>query len=357
LLTSFGTVLFALRGFGVWSFVVPVIVVDALSAPAYWMVSQYAPGLSLRYVRQHAREIINYGKFATGNSVLSYIVKNADYLLIGKLLNPVALGFYTFAYEKSLFLSHSFLGLVNKISFPAFSLLKENNDELSRAYVKLVRVTTLFTFPLILFAMMHGDILIIFLFGSRWMNAVVPFQLICVYALVNSLTSSTGSFLYALGRPDVDFKLLLVMIPFLLIGFYVGATTSGIIGVAAAIAIIQSCFSMVKLFISFRLMNWRVKALWEAIARNLLFASMAALASWLVRLQIGFLNNFSLLVIVFLVFAMVFLFAKLIFDQEGMGILWGVLLPQRIKVWSIQNLPYWLRAGLNFPGARKAREW
>lgn len=346
IVSSFGMILFAIKGFGVWSFVVPPLVVKGLSVPVYWIVSSYTPILSLDDVKKHYREIFHFGKFATGNSILNYVVKNADYLLIGRLLSPSLLGLYSFAYGNSMLLSRFILTLVNNVSFPAFSLLKEKMDEMLKAYLKILQVITFFSFPSIIFAMLHAGLIIETVFGPRWHGAVFPFQFICIYALVNSVTSSSGSFLYAISRPDVNFKIILATIPFLLIGMFLGVKAYGIIGCAAAIALIQSISSICKIYINFRVAKWKFALLWGAIRKNLIFSLLAAGGSYFVHVSFASLNDIALLAILAIAFFASFLLLKVWFDRKGLALFWGVVLTPDLSGFLARHIPQWLRVSL-----------
>lgn len=273
-LSAAGCVAMAALGFSYWSLVWPPVLAHLLIAPAYWGVSKLPlfPRFSFAGT-ERPKGLLSFGAFTTGNAFLGYLANNADYLLIGRMLDAQALGLYTFAYTKAFTFSKKVLATAAAVALPVYSAAAGDWERLQRGFFKGLSLMLLFNVPLAALLASLAPVLLPLVFGERWLPAVLPFQILCIHVAVNALTSPSSSVTYAIGRPDIDFKVVAGMVPILVAAYAVGAETAGIVGVAAAVAVVKSLTSFAKVFWIFKLLRWK----WKTFFRYT-FASFSTVA-------------------------------------------------------------------------------
>lgn len=342
----------AAKGFGVWSLVAAQIVAPASVALVAWRMTSFRMGLDFSAARRRSREIISFGKFATGNSIINYLVQNMDYLLIGRLLPTAQLGFYYFAFEKSRVLSRRVLDLYSSLALPVFSRLNQDSERIRRAYQSATTAALFFIAPLVAFLAFQARLVIPLVFGEKWLPSVVVFQILSIHVIVNALTSGIGSVLYAVGRPDISFRIVRWIVVPLGISYFAGARLAGIVGVAVAVAVVKSTFSLVKLGVCFRFLHWQ----WLPTLRSALVVIAGAVVAGLASLGLQGLsppaNAWIQLVLAAVVYCLVFCLLQVTVNRPGLVVIWqGVLGPGGLQ-WCDSRLPVLLRSILSIPGTQ-----
>ena len=341
----------AFVGFGVWSLVAAQFSAPVVVALLAWRLIPVRLGVDVSAAKRWSREILSFGRFATGNSIVNYLVHNLDYLLIGRLLPTAQLGFYYFAFEKSRVFSRSVLGLYSNLALPVYSRLNPDREKIRRAYRTATAATVFLIAPIVTFLAVHAGLVIPLVFGEKWTPSVIVFQIFSVHVVVNALTSGIGSVFYAVGRPDISFRIVRWIVAPLGIAYLVGAQLAGIFGVALAVAVIKSAFSLIKLGVCFRFLQWK----WVPTLRPALVVIVCATASGLFSFGFGELvlpaSDWARLFLVAAAYGLVFTVSQLTVNRSGLTMIWrGILGPGGLR-WCQSQLPKLLRTALSIPGA------
>src|SRR5207253_2253551 len=102
-------------------------------------------------------------------------------------------------------------------------------------YLKMIKTVSLFTFPLMFGLFALAPEFIRFVYGVKWMPAVMLIRVFCVCSIVQSLTSTAGTIFLSQGRSDIQFK----------VGFFgaLAATASIAIGLKWGILGVAVCYT------------------------------------------------------------------------------------------------------------------
>lgn len=316
-LSAVGCVALAAMGMGYWSLVWPPVVTNLMVAPVAWIVSRELPLPHFAAASSsYPRGLVAFGGFSTGNALVGYIANNADYLLIGRLLGAEALGFYTFAYTKAYGLSKRVLAAAGEVALPVYAAVSEEKERLQRGFYKGLSAVTLANVPLMGMLAAMAPVLIPVVFGNRWQASVLPFQILCVHVAVNSLTSPIDAVSYAIGRPDIAFKVTAGLVPFLVISYVVGAHFGGIIGVAVAVAAAKSTASIAKTVFVFRVLQWRWRRFGSCAGLSICCALMAAAAAASIIGHLAQMGPLIALPVGALVYATLYLGGMVVFQRD-----------------------------------------
>jgi lipopolysaccharide exporter len=214
----------AIAGSGVMSLVyahVARVVVSTLALIAIAIRSQLLPRLHFRL--KELDRFLRFGLFQTGEGVANYLGSNVDYIIVGTLLGPVALGYYTLAFTFVLLPLTYINPVVTAVAFPAFSRVQTDDARLRRGYLKVIRYITGASFPVMAFIGAAAPIAVPLIYGPQWMPAVPVVQILALLGALKSLANPAGSVFLAKGRSDWSFYLNVVTLAGYGISNYIGA--------------------------------------------------------------------------------------------------------------------------------------
>ena len=109
-----------------------------------WAVVPWRPRLRGR--RSHLPVLVRLGAAYSGVDVLAAVSANVDYLFVGRVLGPAALGLYSIAFRLPDLLVMNLSLVAGRVLFPAFAAVAR--DALGGAYLLAFRYTMLFAIPL-----------------------------------------------------------------------------------------------------------------------------------------------------------------------------------------------------------------
>jgi O-antigen/teichoic acid export membrane protein/O-antigen ligase len=172
-----------------------------------------------------ARKLLRYGGYLSGADVLNLGLLNVDYIIVGHVLGPVALGLYSLAYRICFMPYLSISVVANGAVFPYYCRLP-SRDAQARAAENVLSLITAASIPwfagLALFA---GQVALL---GNKWAPAAGAIRFLAVYGLFLSLILSALQVLKAMGRTDLVFLgrclHLVILVPVLLVTARAGIT-------------------------------------------------------------------------------------------------------------------------------------
>jgi len=225
------SVALALCGFDVWSLVIALLADNAAKSLLLWTVCSWRPSMIFDF--KSFKELFRFGRNVMGSGIVQYIAFHTDYFLIAKFLGAASLGLYMFAYKIAVFPLLQISSVVTRVTFPAFSIIQNDNDRIRSGYLKAVKYTSLLTFPMLFgFAIIAPQFVPIAI-GEKWTAMILPVQILCVGGAVQSIGTHVGPVLLGKGRSDIHIKWDMFTLAVLPISVLVGLGY-GINGVAAA---------------------------------------------------------------------------------------------------------------------------
>jgi O-antigen/teichoic acid export membrane protein len=227
----------AVLGAGAWSMVWGYVVSNVL-----------ASGLTVLFAPQRvrfgwdpdaARTLMAFGAPLAGSSLLMFVMLNVDYVVVGHLLGAVDLGIYLLAFNLSAWPANLVSASVRRVSLAGFArLLEQPAARVGETFARAAGLLLAVALPMAVMLAVYAHPLVLVLYGQKWAAAVDVLQLLCVLGVVRVLTELAYDFLVALGRTTPNLWLQLLWVGCLVPGLVVGAHLGGIVGVAAAHAVI-----------------------------------------------------------------------------------------------------------------------
>ncbi len=266
---------FAYSGFGVWSLVFANIANSFTSTLGYWLAYSWRPGWN--FDGAEIKSITNFSLNLSGFGVVNYFARNADNIVVGRVLGKIALGNYQLAYNLMLTPIQNISSVIGRVTLPAFSRIQEDNERFRYAYVKSCMLIALVTFPVMAGLGIVARPLIVAVLGPKWVGAITVFEILAPVGLVQSVQTTVGQIYVAKGRTDWMFRFGALSC-LLLIATFIAGVRYGTEGVAAAYCVMYLGILMIPGFlIPFRLINLKLSAFASALLPQLLLTGGMAL--------------------------------------------------------------------------------
>jgi len=225
----------ALGGAGVWSLVGATLAREIVLVVALWFLVEWKPSLSIG--RGVLLPLLSFGGKVSGERLMWYGYANSDYLIIGRLLGDRLLGYYSMAFQLASKPIDKVAEISNSISFPLFSRLKDQPQELRQSFLRITEIIALLLFPALIGLCCVADELVEVLLTEKWAPMVFPFQILCLVGLFKSVLSVIPNLLLAKGKPGLLIRYTVTCLIVMPAAFFIGCMYGGLAGVVVAWAI------------------------------------------------------------------------------------------------------------------------
>lgn len=223
----------AFAGYGVWSLAIKTLTMYAITSILLWLWNKWKP--ILVFSIKSFKELFSFGSNLLISGLIDTIYRNLFYFIIGKYYSAQELGYYTRADQFNMLPSSSMTTVIQRVSYPVLSSIKEDIPKLKEAYSKLIKSTMLICFVLMFGLAAIARPMILTLIGEKWEPCVIYLQMLCFVGMFYPLSALNLNMLEVEGRSDLFLRLEIIKkslaIPIILIGILWGikAMISGMI--------------------------------------------------------------------------------------------------------------------------------
>lgn len=201
-------VILALNNFGVWSLVWSAIVKEAAHTIQLWWYSPWTP--LLRFKTEKIKQHFTFGYKMTIAGVVDTLFKDIYTIVIGKFFDPMQVGFYNRANTFRQLPIKSLGNILNKVTFPLFSKIQDDDERLKNAYKKVMQMSIFLVAPVLLFMAVLAEPLFRFLLTEKWLPAVPYFQILCIAGILHPINAYNLNILTVKGKSDLYLKLSII---------------------------------------------------------------------------------------------------------------------------------------------------
>ena len=229
----------ALAGHGVYALIYGQLI-NALVRTLFYVgfyVREWRPSLHFNY--RDLRNYLSFSLYQLGERSINYFGQRADQLLIGALLGPTALGYYSLAYNLVVWPMQKINPALTRIAFPIFARVQDDVERLKVGFMTVQRMLASLNFPILVGIVAVAPIFVPLIFGEKWLPSVLLIQVLACVALFRSTGNLVGALLLARGHAGLAFRWNLAVIAIQLPAVYLGAWYLGTFGVALALALTQ----------------------------------------------------------------------------------------------------------------------
>lgn len=200
----------ALSGYGVWSLVAQQLSRQATISVLLWIFSSWKP--SLTFSVASFKEMFAFGSKLLACSLISVIWSEIYSFVIGKMYNPVSVGYYTRA-EKFKSLVTSNIGqVVQRVGYPIMSSLQNEPERQVRVFRRVMRLTILLAGSLVMGLIGCADAMIEVLIGAKWLPAAEYLRIVGLSGLFLPLILVSVNIFNANGNSNKTLMLEIIKI-------------------------------------------------------------------------------------------------------------------------------------------------
>ncbi len=216
----------------VWALVIGYLAGTSALLVLTYVAAPYAPRLAFHPGR--LRELYGFGKHVFSFEVVAWLSESVDRLAVGRLRDASSLGLFNFAARMSSLPMQVLHIVVARVLFPAFARIQAEPDRVREAFVRLLGLVAITSFPVAAGMLATAPETIAVFLGPSWVPMTTAFQELCVAAVASAFLVICASVGGSIGRPELATRSSVVKLA-LLGALIVPATLSyGIEGAALA---------------------------------------------------------------------------------------------------------------------------
>lgn len=322
------TIILAYNGLGVWALVAQNIIGAAIPAIVFWGYTKWRP--SLLFSKKSFKELFSFGVYMFLTHIINKLNSQIQALLIGKVYNPVTLGFYSKGSRTESLASQTISGVMTSVTYPLYAEVQDDRERLQNMIKRLTMTISYFTFPAMFILMLCAKPIFVLLYSERWINSVTYFQVLCLAGLAICLLSVNLQTISAIGRSKTMFTWSVVKITVCLTLVVCGLSLFGMKGLLAA-NVIAAWFN---LFVNFGLVSKYIGYKWHKQISDILPVAVVSTICAAISYTIGSLLDWGLYLdgmIKLLIYAFLYLSWSFTFKPEAFTYALSILPLDRIK--------------------------
>ena len=322
------TIIMAYKGCGVWALVAQNLITAAIPAIVFWFFIKWRPSLVFSW--KSFKELFSFGFYMFLTSLLNQFGQQIQGLLIGRIYSPSTMGYYSKAHSTEKLASHSISNIMSQVTYPLYSEVQNNKDQLASIIRRITMTLAYITFPLMFILLLCAKPIFVLLYSDRWLHSVPYFQLLCIAGLGACLQSVNLQAIAAIGKSKLMFIWTIIKRCIGLLFIVGGLYLFGMKGLLAGV-IINVWFSY---FVNVGLVSKYIGYAWKQVLKDIVptltVSAFAALVSYFL---IRFLN-FSLYVdgvLKFVIFVMLYIGWSIIVKPESYKYASSIVI-ERLKI-------------------------
>lgn len=223
----------ATMGFGVWSLAYGILFYTLIKSLLLMVIAPHPVGFLLK--RDRVKELMHFGLGMSLARFANYGARTGDYFVIGKLLQPEALGLYSRAFQIVTIPTSYFASLISSVLFPVYSVVQDDKQRLKRGFYLSVSLVSFVTFPIMVWLFIVARKLIPIVYGSAWSGSIHSLQILTICGAFGSIYTMSDALARAKGLVYAQFARHSLYATMVIAGAILG-TRFGIEGVAYAVS-------------------------------------------------------------------------------------------------------------------------
>jgi PST family polysaccharide transporter len=210
----------AVAGAGYWALVAMTVVPPAVSTLGTWLAAGWVPGLPRRGCG--VRSMLQYGGVITLNSMVVYLVYNAEKVLLGKFWGAEVLGVYGRAYTLLNLPTENLNSVMGSVMFPALSRVQQDADRLRSFFLKGYGLFQAIIMPITAACALFAEDIVRVMLGAQWSEAAPVFRLLTPTIVAFGLINPVSWLMQGSGRAMRSLLIAFLIAPVVVAGYLLG---------------------------------------------------------------------------------------------------------------------------------------
>jgi O-antigen/teichoic acid export membrane protein len=262
-----------------WALVIGIITGKCIGVVLGYTMRPYLPRLTLA-----ARgELLAQSGWLFVANMVQFVRQRSSDILIGRIAGTAAVGAYVLGSDMATAVSSELVAPINRVALPEFSNIA-TREGVIRRFDQVTGVVAVFLTPAAFGLAACAPLVVAAFLGSKWAATAQVLQILAFSGWIAALGSNLGVALLSLGHYTANASLhgiaAATLVPLLAAGAYLG----GAPGVAVGMLIANTLAVIVALFVSRRLIGYRVSGFLRESWRPVLAATvMYGTVMWVAR--------------------------------------------------------------------------
>lgn len=255
LVSTITSIVLACLGFGVWSLVAKTLVESSLKTIILIAIGKWRPLFCFSWTS--FKNLFSYGGVMLLTSLVLRLYSSMQSLLIGKTFSAKELGFYTQAAKLEEVPTTAMEGVVNQVTFPVFSKIKDEKEKIQKGLKKILNCVSFLSFPLMVFFIICAEPIFDFLFTDIWKPSIPYFKYLCLVGMMVSVNTINTNLIKATGKKREYFNLQVTKRIFAMI-LLILSLKFGMKGLLLARVIIEYAFFIANGRVTKRVIGYKI---------------------------------------------------------------------------------------------------
>lgn len=228
----------AYKGLGVWSLVIQAVSLSIINTLILLLLTKWKPLLIFSFTS--FKKLWSFGSKLLLSSLIDVTYRNIFPIVIGKKFDAASLGYYSRADQFAQLPSANITNILQRVTFPVFSEIQDDNKRLKDIYVRFLRLSAYLIFPLMMGLAALANPLILLILTEKWLPVVLLLQILCfsqmwypVHAINLNLLQVkgySGVFLkLEIVKKAIGISILIITVPLGIIAMCIGSIASSLI--------------------------------------------------------------------------------------------------------------------------------
>lgn len=263
------SVIMAFTGFGIWALVANMVLLPFFRSILLWYHSDWRPIKTFSF--HSVKRYFAFGGFLMLQGIIDAISTNLISLIIGKSYTKKDLGYYSQGGKLDGYIISPFNAIIQKVTYPILSKIKNEEDRLKDAYRQIVGVAMFVFVPIILFTIATSENMIITLFGSKWYDAGIYLRIAAIGAILFPLQYVCTNIVMIKGKTKIMlwFAIIKHSIRIILLLVFIKL---GVIALAIVFSVSTLIGSLLYIILGMNLLKYSVRELFEDLYKSILIS-------------------------------------------------------------------------------------
>ena len=282
ILTSVVSITMAYAGYGANSMAYGAIA-GAITTAIACQFFRYANGFG--FSLGDLRSVWGYSSNSIAFSSLRYFTQSLPELLLGRWGGMHDVGIYSKGRSTVRLAYQSVVGGIKPVMMPAFAKDRAQAGKLQQGYLDALSASIVFVWPAVAYSALMAEEIVLFLFGSQWLESAAVMRVAAVGTLAWSAATFSEDLLKGTGKIKLLYRVELFLFPIVGAISYVCAP-GGAVVLAAGLAGFAILRFVVATILMMALYNFSLPAIALVLLRGFRCAALPAIAAYAFAIQI-----------------------------------------------------------------------
>lgn len=199
----------AWKGFGITSFAIAVLVRGISGLVLIYILQPWVPGIMV--AKDSLKSLLRFGLPYQANTFLAVLKDDGLTMVLGGILGTGGIGLLGWAKKWADAPLRFFMDQVIKVTFPAFSRMQGNSEELSRMVSKSIFFVSFWVFPSLLGLILLSPLLTeVVPRYEKWQPALLALAIFGINSAWAAVATPLTNLLNGIGKIAITFKLMIM---------------------------------------------------------------------------------------------------------------------------------------------------